>query len=83
MSATFLIDLFVRAEHVQNAFQKCPNTKVVMSGYSQGAMLVHNAAKQLPANISGKVSVVVNFGDPCKYFSTSQSKKNKLITSCS
>ncbi|KAF4977564.1 hypothetical protein FZEAL_5935 [Fusarium zealandicum] len=49
---------------VKQAFEKCPSTKVVMSGYSQGAMLVHNAAKSLPAAITGKVSAVVNFGDP-------------------
>ncbi|KAM5343090.1 hypothetical protein ACJ41O_014056 [Fusarium nematophilum] len=52
------------ASLVKQAFEKCPETKVVMSGYSQGAMLVHNAAKSLPTDITGKVSAVVNFGDP-------------------
>ncbi|CAM1510474.1 Fc.00g008090.m01.CDS01 [Cosmosporella sp. VM-42] len=54
------------ASLVQEAFAKCPNTKVVMSGYSQGAMLVHNAAKQLPADVTGKISAAVTFGDPFK-----------------
>lgn len=35
-----------------------------MSGYSQGAMLVHNAARALPADVTAKVAAVVNFGDP-------------------
>ncbi|KAF4470964.1 cutinase precursor [Fusarium albosuccineum] len=52
------------ASLVTQAFEKCPNTKVVMSGYSQGAMLVHNAAKSLPAATTAKVSAVLNFGDP-------------------
>ncbi|EGU80086.1 hypothetical protein FOPG_01419 [Fusarium oxysporum f. sp. conglutinans race 2 54008] len=49
---------------VKEAYQKCPKTKVVMSGYSQGAMLVHNAAKSLPADTTSKIAAVVNFGDP-------------------
>ncbi|KAF5598419.1 cutinase precursor [Fusarium pseudocircinatum] len=52
------------ASLVKEAYQKCPKTKVVMSGYSQGAMLVHNAAKSLPADTTGKIAAVVNFGDP-------------------
>ncbi|EWZ49489.1 hypothetical protein FOCG_12241 [Fusarium oxysporum f. sp. radicis-lycopersici 26381] len=49
---------------VKEAYQRCPKTKVVMSGYSQGAMLVHNAAKSLPADTTSKIAAVVNFGDP-------------------
>jgi hypothetical protein len=29
-------------------------------------MLVHNAARALPAETSAKIAAVVNFGDPCK-----------------
>lgn len=57
-----------RASLVEQAFTQCPSTKVVMSGYSQGAMLVHNAAKQLSSNITGKVTAAVTFGDPCELF---------------
>ena len=35
-----------------------------MAGYSQGAMLVHNAATQLGAT-AGSVKAAVTFGDPC------------------
>ncbi|CZS76986.1 unnamed protein product [Fusarium graminearum] len=52
------------ASLVTEAVKKCPKTKIVMSGYSQGAMLVHNAARALPAETTAKVAAVLNFGDP-------------------
>ncbi|ORY56166.1 cutinase [Pseudomassariella vexata] len=52
------------AQLVQQAMQDCPNTKVVMAGYSQGGQLVHNAAQQLPTATAQKVSSAVIFGDP-------------------
>ncbi|KAJ0119566.1 cutinase [Diaporthe amygdali] len=54
----------------------CPNTKIIMSGYSQGAQVVHNAMQKVAAmsnstaanntnvNVASKVSSVVLFGDP-------------------
>jgi poly(3-hydroxyalkanoate) synthetase len=53
-----------RADFVSQAITQCPHTKVVMSGYSQGGQLVHNAAKLLPASTMKAVSSVVIFGDP-------------------
>ncbi|KAJ8069819.1 hypothetical protein OCU04_000234 [Sclerotinia nivalis] len=52
------------AQMVSTAVTNCPDSKVVMSGYSQGGQLVHNAAKMLPAATMAKVSAVVIFGDP-------------------
>ncbi|KAI7780484.1 cutinase [Diaporthe eres] len=52
------------AELAQQALSKCPNTKVVLSGYSQGGQLVHNAAKLLPADTAQKIAAAVTFGDP-------------------
>lgn len=51
------------------ALSSCPNSKVVMSGYSQGGQLVHNAAAMMPAAMMAKVSSVVIFGDPgqCRF----------------
>jgi cutinase len=40
---------------VQAATQ-CPITKIVMSGYSQGGQLVHNAADKLSTEASDKVT---------------------------
>lgn len=31
----------------KTALKNCPDTKVVLGGYSQGSMVVHNAAKSL------------------------------------
>lgn len=44
----------------QQLKQRCPNTKVVLGGYSQGAMQVHQALGQ----VGGSVDVAVTFGDP-------------------
>ncbi|KAF2804185.1 cutinase precursor, partial [Mytilinidion resinicola] len=52
------------AQLVGQAQTQCPDTKVVMSGYSQGGQLVHNAAKQITAAQGAAVNSVVIFGDP-------------------
>lgn len=44
--------------------QACPNTKLVMSGYSQGGQVVHQTAAALPPETMAKVNSVVIFGDP-------------------
>ncbi|KAH8677859.1 cutinase-domain-containing protein [Xylariales sp. PMI_506] len=49
---------------VQQAVTQCPSSAVIMSGYSQGGQLVHNAAKQLPASVLSQVKGAIIFGDP-------------------
>ncbi|KAF2184855.1 carbohydrate esterase family 5 protein [Zopfia rhizophila CBS 207.26] len=53
------------AESVKAALSQCPSTKVVVSGYSQGGMVAHNAfsAQGLTAS---QVAGAVLFGDPLK-----------------
>ncbi|KAK6435490.1 hypothetical protein LTR95_008322 [Oleoguttula sp. CCFEE 5521] len=46
------------------AQKQCPKTKLNLSGYSQGAQLVHNAAAMLSNSTTKFVSSVVVFGDP-------------------
>ncbi|KAJ5983206.1 Cutinase [Penicillium waksmanii] len=53
----------VMAKLVKQALSQCPKTKVVVGGYSQGSMVVHNAASSLS---SGQISAAVLFGDPFK-----------------
>ncbi|KAL4784122.1 cutinase-domain-containing protein [Aspergillus varians] len=48
---------------VEQSLKQCPDSKVVLGGYSQGAMVVHNAAGKLS---SGQVVGAVTFGDPFK-----------------
>ncbi|KAF6760329.1 cutinase [Ephemerocybe angulata] len=45
------------ANSATSTANNCPNTKIVLSGYSQGAQVTHLAARQL-------VVAVVTFGDP-------------------
>ena len=46
----------------QQAASSCPTSKVVLSGYSQGAQQVHGALQDLGAG--NKVAAAVTFGDP-------------------
>ncbi|KAK0944799.1 hypothetical protein LTR29_003612 [Friedmanniomyces endolithicus] len=50
----------VMAALAQKALKNCPNTKIALSGYSQGAMVVHVAASSLGSDISSAVL----YGDP-------------------
>ncbi|KAB8211477.1 Cutinase [Aspergillus parasiticus SU-1] len=52
------------ASLASEVLSKCPDTKLVMSGYSQGCQIVHNAVEQLPAEHASKISSVLLFGDP-------------------
>ncbi|KAL6879167.1 carbohydrate esterase family 5 protein [Trichoderma novae-zelandiae] len=52
------------ANQIKSVIQSCPSTKLVLGGYSQGSMVVHNAASNLDAATMSKVSAVVLFGDP-------------------
>ncbi|KAF2221934.1 cutinase, partial [Elsinoe ampelina] len=51
------------ASDAKNALAKCPNTKLIIGGYSQGAMVATNAVKAqgLPAD---KVVAALLFGNP-------------------
>ncbi|KAJ7292059.1 cutinase, partial [Mycena rebaudengoi] len=49
---------------INTAASKCSSTKIVISGYSQGAQLVHNAAERLTAAVTARIAAVVVFGDP-------------------
>ncbi|KAI4128951.1 MAG: hypothetical protein LQ347_003970 [Umbilicaria vellea] len=46
------------------AASQCPHTQIILSGYSQGAQLVHLGVKQISAQVASRVKAVVVFGDP-------------------
>jgi len=45
------------------ALRNCPNTKIILSGYSQGGYLVHHAAQTLDAKTTASTMALI-FGDP-------------------
>ena len=47
------------ASLTEQAASQCPQTQIVLSGYSQGAQLVHNGAKQISAQVAARVKAVV------------------------
>ncbi|KAF1952707.1 cutinase-domain-containing protein [Byssothecium circinans] len=53
------------ASSIKAAKEQCPSTKIVLSGYSQGAMVVHNVFSAQGVS-SADVAGAVLFGDPLK-----------------
>ena len=52
------------AASVKLASTQCPTSKIVLSGFSQGAQVAHKAAKLLDASLHKFVGAIVLFGDP-------------------
>ncbi|KAF2820086.1 cutinase-domain-containing protein [Ophiobolus disseminans] len=62
---------------VDQALSQCPQTKIIVSGYSQGGMVVHSANPQTP-----KVAGAVLFGDPMKRSAVGNLPTNKVKQFC-
>lgn len=60
---------------------RCPNTKLALSGYSQGACVVHNAV-QSQGLAASKVAAVVLFGDPFNGQSVGSVPASKVLEIC-
>ncbi|KAL1967662.1 hypothetical protein VTN77DRAFT_2919 [Rasamsonia byssochlamydoides] len=52
------------SSQIESVYSTCPNTKLIVSGYSQGCQIVHNAVAKLPAATASWISSVLLFGDP-------------------
>lgn len=74
--ATLMFDL------INRAITQCPSTKIVVSGYSQGAQLVHTATQRLSAAAAAKVSAVVTFGDADRDESFGRVAASKVLIIC-
>lgn len=46
------------------AVTQCPDSKIVIGGYSQGAQITHNAAQLYSPLVTSRIAAVVLFGDP-------------------
>ncbi|KAF2756297.1 alpha/beta-hydrolase [Pseudovirgaria hyperparasitica] len=49
---------------LESTAAECPSSVIVLSGYSQGAMVVRNALARAKASAVSRVKNVVTFGDP-------------------
>lgn len=50
--------------HVQDMMGRCPNTRIVLGGISQGAGVMDFATNQLPPEAADHVAAVALFGNP-------------------
>ncbi len=53
-----------RAVQIEAAYKACPKTQLVVSGYSQGGQLVHNAIGLLPATVAAWSKSTLIFSHP-------------------
>jgi cutinase len=53
-----------RSSVITSIQSSCPDTEMVLGGYSQGGYVVHNAANDVGDDAMSKVKAVVIFGDP-------------------
>ncbi|KAF2856453.1 carbohydrate esterase family 5 protein, partial [Plenodomus tracheiphilus IPT5] len=70
----------IMAGLVATALSQCPNTKIIVSGYSQGGMVVHNAFKN--GLSSSQVAGAVLFGDPLKRQAVGDMPASKVKQFC-
>jgi cutinase len=59
--------------HVQAMAANCPNTRMVLGGYSQGAAVVDLATTSMPAQVSDHVAAAAEFGPARSAFADSLS----------
>lgn len=56
---------------VQSTAANCPNTKMVLGGFSQGASVVDTITQTLPPSVADRVAAVAVFGNPRSAHATS------------
>jgi cutinase len=56
--------------HIQDTVASCPNTKIVLGGYSQGSTVIDLATSAMPARVADHVAAVALFGEPSSGFSS-------------
>ncbi|CAG5170287.1 uncharacterized protein ALTATR162_LOCUS7157 [Alternaria atra] len=67
---------------INQAATRCPSTRIVVSGYSQGAQLVHTATQRLSAAQAARVTAVVTFGDADRDETFGPVAANKVLIIC-
>jgi cutinase len=59
------------SNHVQSMVANCPNTRMVIGGYSQGAAVVDLATTVMPPEVADHVAAAAVFGGPRSTFADS------------
>ena len=59
--------------HVQGTASSCPNTKIVLGGYSQGAGVMDMTSHRLSPQVANRVAAVALFGNPQSSYAKSLS----------
>ena len=54
--------------HIQSMAADCPNTKMVLGGYSQGAAVIDLATATLPPQVADHIAAAADFGGPRSSF---------------
>ncbi|KAJ4392225.1 hypothetical protein N0V93_005850 [Gnomoniopsis smithogilvyi] len=70
------------ASYVNQSLVSCPDVPIVMSGWSQGAQVVHKAAELVGPEIMGSMSSVITFGDPVSSSSIDGIDTSKVLVIC-
>ncbi|ULP40297.1 cutinase family protein [Mycobacterium lentiflavum] len=56
--------------HIRGTVANCPNTKLVLGGYSQGSTVIDLATQAMPPTVADHVAAVALFGEPTSQFSS-------------
>lgn len=56
--------------HIQNVVAGCPNSRIVLGGYSQGSTVIDLATNSMPTSVADHVAAVALFGEPTSQFSS-------------
>ncbi|QDS76332.1 hypothetical protein FKW77_002665 [Venturia effusa] len=67
---------------LKSSAAQCPDTKFVISGYSQGAMVAHICTAYAEASLKSRITGVVAFGDPFNGAPIKDFPAEKLKTFC-
>jgi cutinase len=71
-----------RAALINTTLSRCPSTLLTLSGYSQGAQLIHNTLPMLPSSTTSQISSIVLFGDPKNGTQIQNVDNKKVYTIC-
>jgi cutinase len=56
--------------HIQDIVANCPNSRIVLGGYSQGSTVIDLATNAMPTSVADHVAAVALFGEPTSQFSS-------------